>query len=228
MLTAILFLLLTILSSTCISADDKGPVTFGSTVKLVHKETKKNLHSHAIAWGSGSGQQSVTTSGTQADKNSLWVLKESTHSNDPPPVGTPIKCGDIIRLEHMDTGKNLHSHLFRAALSGNQEVSGFGDKGKGDTGDNWKINCESSGEYWQRGKPISLSHEDTGFYLTSSRQHVFNHQNCGHQCPILDQGEVSSSRSKSANCLWTTGQGVYFPYEDTKTLKKDDDEDDEL
>ena len=27
-----------------------------------------NLHSHAIAWGSGSGQQSVTTTGTKNDK----------------------------------------------------------------------------------------------------------------------------------------------------------------
>jgi dolichyl-phosphate-mannose--protein O-mannosyl transferase len=88
------------------------PVTCGSAVKLLHKETGHHLHSHAIAWGSGSGQQSVTTTGSTNDVNSLWLVKESS---DLPSceVGVPVKCGDTIRMEHVGTGKNLHSHLFR-------------------------------------------------------------------------------------------------------------------
>ena len=35
-------------------------VTFGSLIKLVHEGSKAKLHSHEIAYGSGSGQQSVT------------------------------------------------------------------------------------------------------------------------------------------------------------------------
>lgn len=35
-----------------------------------------------------------------------------------------------IRLEHLATGKNLHSHLFSSPLSGHQEVSAFGVEGK--------------------------------------------------------------------------------------------------
>lgn len=70
---------------------------------------------------------------------SLWLVKEAARS-DPCEIGTPVKCGDSIRLEHVDTRKNLHSHLFKAPLSGNQEVSGFGDEhGNGDTGDNWQV-----------------------------------------------------------------------------------------
>ena len=69
---------------------------------------------------------------------SLWLVKEGTNSLQCE-VGKPIACGDIIRLEHADTKKNLHSHLFRAPLSGNQEVSAFGDEGNGDTGDNWQV-----------------------------------------------------------------------------------------
>ena len=43
-------------------------------------------------------------------------------------------CGDTIRLEHMETQKNLHSHLgMSSPISHNQEVSGFGDDGDGDT-----------------------------------------------------------------------------------------------
>lgn len=46
----------------------------------------------------------------------------------------PIACGTTIRLEHLATGKNLHSHHFPSPLSNNQEVSAFGENGEGDTG----------------------------------------------------------------------------------------------
>lgn len=66
-------------------------------------------------------------------------MKEGFHAA-PCEVGKPVQCGETIRLEHLDTRKNLHSHLFRAPLSGNQEVSAFGDEnGNGDTGDNWQV-----------------------------------------------------------------------------------------
>ena len=55
--------------------------------------------------------------------------------------GQPITCGQVIRLEHMLTGRNLHSHEIPSPLSGNNEVSAFGDEGQGDTGDNWTIEC---------------------------------------------------------------------------------------
>ena len=44
-------------------------------------------------------------------------------------VGTAIKCGHRIRLEHAQTGKNLHSHLFQSPVSGQQEVSAYGERG---------------------------------------------------------------------------------------------------
>lgn len=70
---------------------------------------------------------------------SLWLIKEGMNAEQCV-IGKPIACNDIIRLEHVQTKKNLHSHLFRAPLSGNQEVSGFGDEfGNGDTGDNWQV-----------------------------------------------------------------------------------------
>lgn len=37
-------------------------------------------------------------------------------------AGEPIECGSNVRLEHMITGKNLHSHMFQSPLSRNQEV----------------------------------------------------------------------------------------------------------
>jgi len=47
----------------------------------------------------------------------------------------PVKCDSIIRLHHLATSKNLHSHHFASPLSGNQEVSAYGD----DQGMLWKI-----------------------------------------------------------------------------------------
>jgi dolichyl-phosphate-mannose--protein O-mannosyl transferase len=58
----------------------------------------------------------------------MWLVKESFKASVCE-AGKPIACGQHIRLEHAQTGKNLHSHLFKAPLSGNQEVSAFGENG---------------------------------------------------------------------------------------------------
>ena len=46
----------------------------------------------------------------------------------------PVKCGQTIRLLHLQTKKNLHSHHFQSPLSHNLEVSAFGEDGDGDEG----------------------------------------------------------------------------------------------
>ena len=38
-------------------------------------------------------------------------------------AGEAMACGSVVRLEHVATGKNLHSHLFKSPLSRAQEVS---------------------------------------------------------------------------------------------------------
>ena len=45
-----------------------------------------------------------------------------------------MTCGSVVRLQHLQTRLFLHSHKFSAPLSGNQEVSCFGDGNVGDTG----------------------------------------------------------------------------------------------
>lgn len=122
-------------------------VTCGAVIKLKNKDTvmqthttrllflltiqqKFHLHSHPIAWGSGSGQQSVTANEATSDPNSLWIVKEA-HNSPLCEIGTELKCGDKFRLEHVSTKHNLHSHLFTSPLTKQQEVSGFGENGKG-------------------------------------------------------------------------------------------------
>jgi dolichyl-phosphate-mannose--protein O-mannosyl transferase len=215
------------------SSSSSDPVTCGSTIKLINTQSKHHLNSHAIAWGSGSGQQSVTTLNSQSDPNALWVIKESvTYLKGTKTagceLGMPIKCGDKIRLEHIGTGKNLHSHLFKAPLSGNQEVSGYGDRKNSDTGDNWFLQCKENGVYWERGQEVNLVHVDTSRFLTSESKSKFTAQNCGQGCPIMDQNEVSASTTKGPGSNWKTGQGVYFPVKDAAKKNDDNVNDDEL
>ena len=48
---------------------------------------------------------------------------------------TPVKCGGVVRLQHLQTKKFLHSHFFSSPLSHNQEVSAFANaEGDGDEG----------------------------------------------------------------------------------------------
>lgn len=72
----------------------------------------------------------------------------------------PIKCGTTIRLFHIATLKNLHSHNFLSPLSNNQEISCYGDsQGEGDTGDHWTVVCNN--DFWRRDTPIKFKHIDT-------------------------------------------------------------------
>ena len=142
----------------------------------VHRSIR--LHSHDVKYGSGSGQQSVTGTDSKDDVNSHWAVKGPTAKkfcNRGIPVGesrvsgcparpltydelrneilrpsfivTP-ECGQQIRLEHLTTSRNLHSHHFSSPLSNSQEVSAFGDDGDGDTGDVWTVVCDT--DVWRR------------------------------------------------------------------------------
>nr|CAB3482662.1 unnamed protein product [Digitaria exilis] len=48
-------------------------ITYGSVIKLMHERTKFRLHSHDVPYGSGSGQQSVTSFPNVDDANSYWL-----------------------------------------------------------------------------------------------------------------------------------------------------------
>lgn len=154
----------------------------------------------------------------------MWVVKEG-HGAPVCEASTVVKCGEKIRLQHVTTGKNLHSHLFKSPLSGNQEVSGYGDNGFGDTGDNWEVVCSSKAENWNRGEVVQFKHVDTGKWLYTHESYQFNQQNCGHQCPIMGQTEVSCSAKKDSRSLWYTTQGVYFPVDEPAKKGGDFDED---
>ena len=108
----------------------------------------RSLTSMSANYGSGSGQQIITSQQSKDDTNTLFTIRDAERTNSICKTGAPIKCGDYIRLEHSSTGKNLHSHTgVKAPLSQRQEVSGFGDDGSGDAGDDWQIVCNERADY---------------------------------------------------------------------------------
>ena len=52
------------------------------------------LHSHDVKWGSGSGQQSVTSVNAMDDPNSYWVIKAAHGASCP--QGTPVQHGQVV------------------------------------------------------------------------------------------------------------------------------------
>jgi dolichyl-phosphate-mannose--protein O-mannosyl transferase len=182
-------------------------VTCGSVLKLVNTHFQARLHSHDVKYGSGSGQQSVTGTDVQEDVNSHWAIKGSTKKfcNR----GEPIECGQEIRLEHLTTKRNLHSHLFSSPLSRNQEVSAFGEDGEGDTGDNWIVVCE--GEHWRRGDKIMFRHVDTETYLGVT-DNTYGR-------PIHGQREVATFNSPNHSTRWETSEGLFILKSDFDPIK---------
>lgn len=173
-------------------------VTCGSVVKLLNTAFKIRLHSHDVKYGSGSGQQSVTGTDVKEDVNSNWQVKGTPKV--PCTRGEPVECGTKIRFEHIQTGRNLHSHLFSSPLSGHQEISAFGEEGEGDSGDIWEIVCK--GHTWIRDDAIQLRHVDTEAFLSASGNTYGR--------PIHGQMEIIGISHSDSSCYWKAVEGIFI------------------
>jgi len=194
----------------CHAKVDFRYVTYGSTVKLFNQRQEARLHSHDVKYGSGSGQQSVTGSSSPDDHNSYWVIR-GPHGESMP-RGDIVKCGDRIRLQHLSTKRNLHSHFFQSPITHQQEVSAFGENGDGDTGDNWIAKCST--KYWNRKNKLRFQHDDTGLYLHISSEKFGR--------PISGQNEICGKHTEENNNLWIAQEGVYVKENKTAIPKKEE------
>lgn len=145
----------------------------------------------------------------EGDTGSMWTFKQA--EGKPACLsGEILNCGSIVRLEHMSTRRNLHSHNYKSPLSSNQEVSAYGVKGLGDQGDDWELVCEGNTEYIVGDAQFSLKHVGSGAFLYSHRAYRFDDSNC-RGCPINGQSEISSRKRKDGDTLWKVVGGYFFP-----------------
>uniref|UniRef100_A0A671S1F5 Stromal cell-derived factor 2 n=1 Tax=Sinocyclocheilus anshuiensis TaxID=1608454 RepID=A0A671S1F5_9TELE len=178
---------------TLSSGSEINLVTCGSVVKLVNVKHNVRLHSHDVRYGSGSGQQSVTGVTAAEDSNSYWSVRGTSD------------CGQNIRLTHVNTGRNLHSHYFTSPLSSNQEVSAFGENGEGDHLDEWTVLC--AGSVWQRDESVRFRHTATEALLSVTGEQYGR--------PIHGQREVHGMMVSSSHSYWKTMEGVFMKPSET-------------
>ncbi|GJQ78343.1 hypothetical protein Trydic_g22172 [Trypoxylus dichotomus] len=115
-------------------------VAYGAVITIKNHRTGGGyLHSHYHLYpeGVGARQQQITTY-THKDDNNKWLIKKyNTDKSDGIHI---VRSGDLIRLEHIPTRRNLHSHKEHAPITKKHfQVTGYGENGTGDANDVWKI-----------------------------------------------------------------------------------------
>jgi dolichyl-phosphate-mannose-protein mannosyltransferase len=119
-------------------------IAFGSNITLKNYGYGGGLlHSHPHHYPEGSKQQQVTCY-IFKDGNNMWEVSRPRnlgYSVEENKDGIQyIKDGDVIRLQHVSTRRNLHSHPVNAPISTKYwEVSAYGDDENGDIQDNWRV-----------------------------------------------------------------------------------------
>ena len=196
------------------STIESKTITYGSSLRIQNTITKFHLSSFGMNWSSGSGLQIITAVESDKEVNSLFTIKEG--ENYPIKInGDPVLCGDIIRLEHVSTGKNLHSHDFKSFVTNSQEACGFGDNGDGDVNDNCRISCykQNDNETITGKTEFFLQHVPTQNWLyINYKTSMYDDNNC-RGCPIRGQREVSLTTKKDKQCLWKVIGGIIFSSE---------------
>uniref|UniRef100_A0A8D8ZZ10 Protein O-mannosyl-transferase 2 n=1 Tax=Cacopsylla melanoneura TaxID=428564 RepID=A0A8D8ZZ10_9HEMI len=120
-------------------------VAYGAIITLKnHRAGGAYLHSHWHLYpkGLGARQQQITTY-SHKDENNRWLIKTFDNSwMEENGTGTVrlVKHGDLIRLEHIMTRRNVHSHREPAPVTKkHNQVTGYGENGTGDANDVWKV-----------------------------------------------------------------------------------------
>lgn len=144
-------------------------------VYLRHKATGFYLSSNPNTYDhpDSSRYQLVGAISTIND-SALWRVKNQ--DGEDAALGRPLRNGDILRLEHVQTQKNLHSHRGVPASNerNQQEVICYGESGVGDTKDNWRLEVEG-GDEWRRGTAFRLVHVESVAALHSHDRWVVLH-----------------------------------------------------
>ncbi|XP_063354141.1 protein O-mannosyl-transferase 2 [Pelmatolapia mariae] len=149
-------------------------LAFGSTVTIKNLRIAGGyLHSHWHLYPEGVGaRQQQVTAYLHKDYNNLWVVHRQQDNNSQSGNPDLVHHGDIVRLEHKETTRNLHSHLHEAPLTKKHfQVTGYGINGTGDANDLWQVEVCGG----RKGDPVKVLrskvrflHRATGCVLYSS------------------------------------------------------------
>ncbi|KAE8378742.1 Dolichyl-phosphate-mannose-protein mannosyltransferase-domain-containing protein [Aspergillus bertholletiae] len=162
------------LRGTEVGKDSPLEIALGSRVTLKNMGYGGGLlHSHIQTYPEGSTQQQVTCY-HHKDANNDWFIYPSRREPEYDP-SAPLKFvgdGDVIRLIHGQTGRNLHSHAISAPITkSHYEVSCYGNITIGDDKDHWLVEVVDDVASKDRSKirtlttAFRLRHPALGCYL---------------------------------------------------------------
>ncbi len=172
-------------------------VSLHNKVRLMHVNTGQWLSSLKDRMYPGGSKQQITFCQTSPNQDSIWIVKSYDGSDDT--IGGCVNGIIPIRLEHRESGRNLHSHENPAPITNkNREVTAYGNEGKGDDGDDWIVSGDTQ-EIVCFGVPIGLTHKKTGSNLFSSF-------GITHPRLTLGEQEVSTNNENSSDNLWVFQQ----------------------
>ena len=157
-------------------------VAFGSVVTVKNNAFGGGLlHSHVQTYPGGSKQQQITCYHHKDVNNDWRLVREEDrqgvdYSQDPIDF---VKDGDTVRLQHIHTGRFLHSHPVEAPVTkGDFEVSGYGNIDLADPNDLWVVEIESGRKssddkiLHSLGTQFRLRHKLLGCYLRAKNTHL--------------------------------------------------------
>ena len=117
-------------------------VAYGASVTLKSVKTGGGyLHSHWHLYPEGVGaRQQQVTGYSHKDDNNKWIIKKFDVEPTEGEEVTLVKNGDLVRLEHLPTSRNLHSHREIAPVTKQHyQVTCYGENGTGDANDVWRV-----------------------------------------------------------------------------------------
>ncbi|KAG2195123.1 hypothetical protein INT47_006987 [Mucor saturninus] len=155
-----------------------GPIQFGNHISLKHNMTGRYLAAEdGNIYEEGSGQQKAYAAGWEPSSDTTFIV--IPRIGEDIEAGVDVNFGDVIRLKHLNTRLNLHSHPgFASPITGQQEVTCYGDDYTNDENDEWIVeqwtfDDEENDQFdvedatWYTDRSFFLRHVATGLTLHS-------------------------------------------------------------
>ncbi|KAI9261509.1 MIR motif-containing protein [Phascolomyces articulosus] len=159
------------------SRPEDGTVHYGNIIFLKHDATGKYLTSvDGENYEEGSGQQKVFTGDDDGDDSVFLVVPIAGQEDQ---MSYQVGFDDQFRLQHVSTGRFLHSHPdIESPVTSQQEVTAFGSEEESDENDIWQLQAFPDHEYdpedylWHLDIPIVIRHVMTGQTLHSHEEAI--------------------------------------------------------
>ena len=181
-------------------------ITYGSTICLENISNGNFLTTQNINYYHPKSGQKTQVMGTlNTDQTSQWLIKSKRgqgklnnqgYGDETYNFGSPVKSGDIIRLQSMLSKKNLHSNVIYLTQSNNQEVYVDEQAQLGDSDDHWRLELISS-DVWTPNVSFKLVHVNTNTVLFSNSTTYIPSPNSS-----LKYNEISTRLQRESGDTW--------------------------